>query len=371
MAKTKAKKSRKPIVLITGVGGFVGHHAVKEAVSAGYRVRATDVPRADLSFLEGMKDVEIAYGDITVRSDVKKLVKGVDYVVHIAAIFNLAAPKELLMAVNYRGTAMLAEEAAKAKVKHFVFCSTLDIYGVPKQIPATEDMPAAPENYYAYTKSLGELEVFRIGESTSMPVTAVRPTAIYGSWGVYTAGMFFALPFILERRLKALPKLVGGPLVNMVNVEDVAGSLIYVLGKKKTYGRPLLIADDSHVPLGQLINGLCDALKINRSPLVIPIPKRPFVAFAKVLNRLLSPDSLDGFNERLQSSWQKIVLENKLKPVLNPRFDYGFLSYGLGDHAYDNSAIKAVGYKLRHPDLFEGFKKTADWYRAQGWIPKR
>lgn len=366
-----AGQKNKPLILITGVGGFVGHHAVHEAVKAGYKVRATDLPSADLSHVEGLQDVEIVRGDITKKEDVKKLVEGVDYVVHIAAIFNLAAPKELLMAVNHEATKLLAEEAAKAGVKHFVYCSTCDIYGVPKKQPITEDTPANPENDYANSKYLGEVEVFKVGEATKMPVTAIRPSAIYGPWGVYTANMFFALPLIVERRFGSMPKLVGGSKVNMAHVEDVAGSLIFVVGNEKAYGRAFQVADDTPVTLGQLIEALREALKVKRGFLTIPLSKS-FLAFSsRLLAKRLKPKSLDRFNRLLQKGWQKIKEKSNIKPVLNPKFDHGFFSYGFGDHVYDNSAIKNLGYKLRHPDIKEGTKQTADWYRAQGWIPNR
>lgn len=367
----KSGQEGKPLVLITGVGGFVGHHAVGEALKQGYRVRATDLASCDFSHIEGLQGVEIVCGDITKKEDVKKMVDGVDYVVHIAAIFNLAAPKDLLIAVNRDASRLLAEESAKAGVKHFVYCSTCDIYGVPKKQPITEDTPANPENDYAESKYLGEVEVFKVSKETGMPVTAIRPSAIYGPWGIYTANMFFALPFIIERRFGNVPRFKGGARVNMAHVEDVAGSLIFVLGKEQAYGRAFQVADDTPVTIAELIDALCDALKVKRGKLVIPISKSLMAFWARLLSKTLKPKSLEGFNRLLQKGWQKIREEHGLKPVLNPRFDHGFFSYGFGDHVYDNSALKSLGYKLRYPDIREGTKQTAEWYRAQGWLPKR
>ena len=183
--------------------------------------------------------------------------------------------------------------------------------------------------------------------------------------------MFFALPLIIERRFGSMPKLVGGAKVNMAHVEDVAGSLIFVLGNEKAYGRAFQVADDTPVTIGQLIEALSEALKVKRGFLTIPLSKSFFAFSSRFLAKRLKPKSLDRFNRLLQKGWQKIKEQHDIKPVLNPRFDHGFFSYGFGDHVYDNSAIKSLGYKLRRPDIKEGTKQTADWYRAQGWIPNR
>ncbi|NOZ86485.1 MAG: NAD(P)-dependent oxidoreductase [Deltaproteobacteria bacterium] len=374
--KKKANSSRKasrsrPLVLVTGAGGFVGKHVVEQALENGFAVRATDLPGSDLSWAKDL-GAEIALGDLTNREQVKKLVKGVDRVAHIAAAFNLSLARNELLRINLNGSVNLAEEAASAGVELFVNCSTADTYGVSIQVPTREDAAQNPANDYAFSKLLAEQAVIRVGRRMSMPVSTIRPTVIYGPGAIYTASLFCTIPYILQKRFGFFPRLYGGPLVNAVHVEDVAGSIVFLLGKKNAAGGEKSVynvADDDWQTMGEYFHNLANPIGVRFSPFEVPVVTTGLVLLTKALERV-PVKFFDIATTVLRSEWDRIRTENSLAGALNPRFDKGFLSYGLGDHAYDNTRLKSIGYKFKHPRFAKGYSETIKWYKDHRWIPE-
>lgn len=364
----KKKSAAREVVLVTGAGGFVGRYVIEEALAQGYAVRATDLPGPDLAWAEA-RGVEVMRGDLTRREQVRALVRGVDHVAHIAAAFDLGMPRLELLRINLNGSVNLAEEAAAAGVRHFANCSTADTYGTHAEITVREDARQNPDNDYAFSKLLAEQAVMRVGQRRGMAVTTLRPTVIYGPGARYTASMFCTLPLIVHRRLGFFFRAAGGPLINAVHAEDVAGAVIFVLGKPGTAGEVFNVADDDWQTMGEYIHNIVEPLDVNWSPFTVPIPTAPLAWLARSLG--LAPDGLFALlNRVLQSEWAGLRECCSLEPALNPRFDKGFLSYGLGDHAFDNSRLKAAGYVLRYPHFAAGYRETIRWYREQRWIPE-
>ena len=363
-----ASKTTRGTVLVTGAAGFIGRYVVEEALARGYSVRATDLPGPDLGWAE-TRGVEVLRGDLTRREQVEPLVRGVDHVVHIAAAFDLGMPRQDLLRINLNGSVNLAEAAAAAGVKTFVNCSTADTYGAHDEIPVREDARQNPDNDYAFSKLLAEQAVIRVGQRRSMAVTTLRPTVIYGPGAMYTASMFCTLPLMIHRRLGFFIRATGGPLVNAVHAEDVAGAAIFVLGKPEAAGQVYNVADDDWQTMGEFFHNIVEPLDVNWSPFTVPIPSAPLSWLARGL--WFAPDGLFGLiNRVLQSEWASVRDSCGLEPALSPRFDKGFLSYGLGDHACDNSRLKAAGYQLRHPHFAAGYRETIRWYCEQRWIPE-
>src|SRR3989338_9621553 len=107
-----------PLSLITGACGFMGTHMVEILHEAGHRIRATDLSQSYESdnlntgrFPSVLKklNVEFIPADVTDRAAVGRLLDGVEYVFHIAAIFSYSAPWDLLHRVNVEGTRHLLE----------------------------------------------------------------------------------------------------------------------------------------------------------------------------------------------------------------------------------------------------------------------
>jgi nucleoside-diphosphate-sugar epimerase len=146
-------------VAISGCGGFIGNALVRHLLDAGYKVRGMD------NFHKGHCDAllgvinhinfEFIYGDVTREDDCAKLVKGADYIVHLAALVGFpACAKQPALAevVNVEGTRNMVNAA---NGRPFVFTSTGSVYGAVKDL-CTEESPINTNTIYGITKYKAE-----------------------------------------------------------------------------------------------------------------------------------------------------------------------------------------------------------------------
>jgi len=147
--------------LVTGGAGFIGSHLVYELTRGKQTVRVLD------NFSTGKKEnlqqisdrIELVEGDIRSFDLVKEVTKGVDYVLHQAALPSVErSVKDPLTTnqVNLDGTLNLLEAAKLNQVKTFVFASSSSVYGNTPQLPKREKMPPDPLSPYALSKLAGE-----------------------------------------------------------------------------------------------------------------------------------------------------------------------------------------------------------------------
>ncbi|MBR5901148.1 SDR family oxidoreductase [bacterium] len=147
--------------LVTGGAGFIGSHLAEELVKRGEKVRVID------NFFSGkaenmasfINDIEFYEGDIRDALLVEKAMKGVDYVLHHAAVASVPRsvenPEEST-AVNVAGTLNVLRRAAEQKVRRLVYAGSSSAYGnsgAPVKSEAELPDPISP---YAVTKLAGE-----------------------------------------------------------------------------------------------------------------------------------------------------------------------------------------------------------------------
>jgi nucleoside-diphosphate-sugar epimerase len=153
--------------LVTGGGGFIGSNLVEELLITGHEVVVIDNfstgKRENLSSFE--KDINLIEGDIRSYHIVQEAVKGVDIVLHQAALPSV--PRSIkdpitTSEVNIGGTLNLLEAAIKSDVRRFVYASSSSIYGDNPELPKRETMAPKPLSPYAVAKLSGEkyCEVF-------------------------------------------------------------------------------------------------------------------------------------------------------------------------------------------------------------------
>jgi UDP-glucose 4-epimerase len=145
-------------VLVTGGVGFIGSHLV-ENFNGNAGIVVLDNLRSGLKHNIQDFDVEFIEASIADRNIVKKAVKGVDYIFHLAAM--ISVPESMFkptecVEINTQGALNVLAESAEAGVKKLVLSSSAAIYGDNPVVPKLETMLPEPKSPYVVTKLDGE-----------------------------------------------------------------------------------------------------------------------------------------------------------------------------------------------------------------------
>ncbi|MGD0335940.1 MAG: SDR family oxidoreductase [Candidatus Omnitrophota bacterium] len=147
--------------LVTGGAGFIGSHIVETLVGSGEQVRVLD------NFTSGKEEnlksvidkIELVRADIRSKEDCLKAVKGVDFVLHQAALRSVPKSMEDPFSyndVNINGTLNMLQASAENQVERFVFASSSSVYGEVEDFPEKENFVPSPISPYALSKLAGE-----------------------------------------------------------------------------------------------------------------------------------------------------------------------------------------------------------------------
>ncbi|MBN2105770.1 SDR family oxidoreductase [bacterium] len=173
------------LYLVTGGAGFIGSNIVEELVNRGEKVRVLD------NFSTGKREniqpfldkIELIEGDIRSYHIVHEAMKGVDYVLHQAALPSVPRSVQdpvTTNEVNVTGTLHVLDAAKEANVKRLVFASSSSIYGNSEVLPKTEDMAPNPLSPYAVAKLAGEKYCQVFYRVYGLPAVALRYFNVFG-----------------------------------------------------------------------------------------------------------------------------------------------------------------------------------------------
>ena len=168
-------------ILITGNMGYVGPGVISQlrivfpnAILAGYDMAYFAPYLTNVTVLpESKLDVQL-FGDVrTITADA---LKGVDAIVHLAAISNDPMGnryEEITLDINYKSSVRLAQMAKSAGVSSFIFASSCSMYGAAEDSAKTEDSTLNPLTAYARSKVFTEKELEPLADK-NFTVTCLR-----------------------------------------------------------------------------------------------------------------------------------------------------------------------------------------------------
>lgn len=256
--------------LVTGGGGFIGSHLVRQLLEQGETVRVLELPDVPLP-----SSVEVMRGDVCDANVVKQALKGVQRLYHLAGNPNLwTRNKKDFQRVNLDGTATVIKEAAKHDLEIMVYTSTESILtgNVPGSalVDATvkrklNEMPGP----YCRSKFLAEQAAFKAARD-GLPVVIVAPTLPIGPGDrLITPPTRMILDFL---NYKTPAYLNCG--FNMVDVRDVARG--HILAAE--HGRPgeRYIFGHQNVKLSELLFMIEEITGLRMPKLQVPY----WIAFA-------------------------------------------------------------------------------------------
>ena len=350
-------------VLVTGAAGTVGNYVVGLAEASGYRVIASDLhPKGIAMPVRG----EVRPGDIRDRAFLEKLVKGVDHVIHTAAMLDVGAPFETLSAVNTEAVVSLYDAAAAAGAKRFVQVSTAMLYAPGQDGPFTEESRIQPRGPHGRTKHEAE-RVLRERASKGGPATTIlRAAPIYGRRGRHFAASLLVFGPVLKLFRPVVPRWRGGPVANLVHAEDVARAAVFVLGKPECAGEIYNVADDDRMTLGDRLSETYRAYGLP----TIPAGQLPRPVLDRIGKAFQADLSYQGLDRSLLTAWKLVVMRHRLKPALRARLDREALTLLYDDLPVDSAKLRALGWRPRFPTFVEGWRQVLRWYQAERWVPR-
>lgn len=175
-------------ILVTGGAGYIGSVLTRQLLEKGYTVRVFDnlmyggEPIIDLL---NCPNFEFVKGDIRNEADVRKAMKDVNAVAHLAAIVGdpaCAKHPDLAKSTNLEGSKVLYNIANEAGVDTFVFASTCSNYGKMDDPDAyvNEESKLAPVSLYAETKVATEQFLLSQPKNNKCKPTCLRFSTVYG-----------------------------------------------------------------------------------------------------------------------------------------------------------------------------------------------
>lgn len=262
------------LIALTGATGFIGRHLLRSLSAQGYRVRV--LLRRPVEVPEGASGAVV--GDLSRPMNMAAALAGVDAVVHSAGLAHAMSgtPEDDYRSSNTEATRRLAEAALRARVRRFVFLSSIRAQtGVSAAGILTEADPARPTDAYGRSKLAAEEAL----AGTGLDWVALRPVLVYGA-GV--KGNMAAL-LQLARTPYPLPLANLDGRRSLVSVENLSAAVMTVLRHEGPLGRPLVAAEPDALRLPDMIAALRSGL--GRRPGLVPCPKSLFGLACRLTGR--------------------------------------------------------------------------------------
>jgi nucleoside-diphosphate-sugar epimerase len=220
-------------VLVLGGAGYIGSCLVRKLLAAGRSVRVMDsLVYGDEAIRDvlGHPNLELQVGDCRRIQDLVAAVKGVDSIVHLAAIVGDPAcevDRQASLEINYLATRMLIEVAKGSGIHHFVFASSCSVYGATDFL-VDEFSNAAPISLYGQTKADSEKALLEAQSSTFHPVI-LRLATVFGLSFRPRFDLVVNLLTAKARAERLITIFNGTQWRPFIHVQDVADGIMQVL----------------------------------------------------------------------------------------------------------------------------------------------
>ena len=326
-------------ILVTGSTGFIGARVLMRLVEEGERVKVflrTESP------VDAMPEsVEVVRGSFSDMESLGRAVRDVDRIVHLAGVTKALDEEGYDMGnVMPVRNLLAATRKHNPELKRFLFVSSLTVAG-----PASEGIQGVKESdpsrpVSAYGRSKLRAETLCMESSNLIPVTIVRPPAVYGPGDRDVLQVFQ----MLAKGLFVSTSSAATQRFSMIYVDDLVKGILAAARLEKAVGRVYYITSscssswDEVIAAARPVLGFTKLFRIS-----LPAPLVFFIGTVMgaigSLQGKLALINRDKVNELLQNYW-----------VCSPeqaQHDLGFTA---------------------ETTLAEGVQKTILWYQREGWL---
>ena len=246
--------------LVTGGAGFIGTNIVRRLLTDGHKVVVLD------NFTNGkfenriQKDAEYIEGDICKMEDLKKVMKGIDGVFHLAAIprmsYSIEDPQATHV-VNVDGCLNVLLAARDLGIKRLVYSASSSAYGDQDTYPYVETMKPAPKSPYGLQKLIGEEYCRLFFELYGFQTVSLRYFNVYGQYMDPNGAYALVMGKFLKQKKEGQPMTVCGDgeyYRDYTHVDDIVEANILAMNSDKVgNGEVINIGNGEPYSVNQLV----------------------------------------------------------------------------------------------------------------------
>ena len=226
-------------ILITGNCGYIGPSVLRRLRQSYPQATLVGLDKGYFAHCLTNADVlPECRADVQHFADVRRfpseLLRGVDAVIHLAAISNDPMGKtfeEVTYDINYRASVEIARQAKAAGVKRFVFASSCSVYGLADDAPRSETSPLNPLTAYAKSKIRTELDLEKLADR-NFTVTCLRFATACGMSERLRLDLVvndFVACAVSSKNITILSD--GTPWRPLIHIRDMAAAFDWAIGR--------------------------------------------------------------------------------------------------------------------------------------------
>ncbi len=324
-------------ILITGATGFVGSFLAEKLLEKGHRVRTLVRTTSNLHWIADL-NVECFYGSLSDKDSLSHAIKDMDYIYHLAGVTK-ARNTDDYYRVNYEGTKNLIDviRAGKVSLNRLLVTSSQAAVGPSPGLYAIDEK-SEPHPLTDYGRSKLKAEQYALAHKKEIPITVVRPPAVYGPRDTDVLQLFKTF------KKGLIPKLGGTDrYLSLIHVYDLVDGMILAAERKKSLGRTYFLANPQPYSIDRLAELTLQYFGKRGFRINIPV---------------FAMEGIASLSEGISKLTGKPSILNSQK-VLEMKPEFWICS--------PQRAMLDFNFKTRI-SLEEGIVLTLKWYEEQGWL---
>jgi dihydroflavonol-4-reductase len=323
--------------LVTGATGFIGSHLVEKLVAEGEEVRCLVRPTSNLRWIQHLP-VDTFVGDLFDSQSLDKALQGVRIIYHVAGVTKATRKRDYWRG-NVEATSRFLETACRTRnaIERFVYVSSQAAVG-PSLNGTPVDEATLPHPIDIYGRSKKAAEDLCRAYSNELPVTILRPVAVYGPRDLDTFAFFRWIG-------RGIIPMFGSDTkkIALVYVKDLVEGIVLASRRTEAIGQVYFLSNQTATSWEELFSVATVLGEKRMKKWVFPNFSIYLVAAAAEPMAFLTGKAVlynfEKARELAQTNWS-----------CDP-----------------SKARRELGYEAKTP-ILDGMRETFEWYKREGWL---